>query len=93
MEFGRDVFCKSRALNISSTGMRVVVDHAIGRGVKLSLTLCLDEDNLIELSGETVWQESLGSLGTHVVGVSFSRSDVKPRSQIEHWLRSKGVAA
>jgi c-di-GMP-binding flagellar brake protein YcgR len=93
MEFGRDIFCQSRALNISTTGMRVVVDQAIGKGVSISLTLCLDEDNLVELSGQTVWQESLGSLGTHVVGVAFNRTETRPRRQIKRWLREKGVAA
>lgn len=91
-------FCQSRALNISSTGLRMVVPQPVGEGTRLRLTLCLDENHVVEIEGQAVWQESLGSLDTHVVGFEFQSGHGDRAAQtalngVEAWLREKGVAA
>jgi len=86
-------FCQSRSLNISNTGLRMVVDQALGEGRRLSLTLCLDDDFLVEVEGHTVWQECLGTMGTHVIGVEFRPNQIEAEDRIDCWLRSRGQAA
>lgn len=92
VELGQQ-FCQSRSINISSTGLRMVVDHPLGEGRRLNLTLCLDEDYVVEIEGHTVWQQCLGSLGTHVVGVEFRPFQAEAEEMIGCWLRSRGQAA
>ena len=93
MEFAGQRFCQSKAINVSVTGMKVVVDQSVGKGVPINLTLCLDEDNLVELQGTTVWQEQLGTMGTHIVGLHFADGQAPSRKDLRAWLRTKGVAA
>lgn len=93
LEFTSNQFCESRSINVSATGLRLVVDQALGTDRPVQLTLCLDEDNVVEVDGRTVWQERLGSLGTHVIGVAFNGDDTGPQHRIRDWLESKGFAA
>ena len=86
-------FCQSRTLNVSASGLRLVVNQSLGEGVPLHLTLCLDEDNLVELEGVTVWQQSLGTLGTHVVGLAFKPGQSGPTDKLVRWLSRHGTAA
>lgn len=86
-------FCQSRSINISSTGLRLVVDQPLGEGRRVNMTLCLDEDYVVEIEGHTVWQECLGSMGTHVVGVEFRPFQPQAEDSIGCWLRSRGQAA
>lgn len=86
-------FCQTRSINISCTGLRMVTDQALGEGCKLSLTLCLDADTMIEVEGHTVWQQCLGNMGTHVVGVEFRPYQIEAEDRINGWLRSRGQAA
>lgn len=93
MEFAGHRFCQSRAINVSTTGLKIVVDQSLGQGVPVNLTLCLDEENLVELKGTTVWQERLGTMGTHIVGLHFTEGQAPSRKNLRAWLRKKGVAA
>ena len=93
METRGGLFSQSRAINVSMSGLKVVVDQALGLGVSLDLTLCLDEDNLVELKATTVWQERLGTLGTHIVGLHFDEEQVRSRKDLQSWLRDREVAA
>ena len=86
-------FCHSRSLNISASGLRLVVNQSLGEGTPLHLTVCLDEDNLVELQGTTVWQERLGSMGTHVVGLAFEPDQPESTKKLVDWLSSHGNAA
>jgi hypothetical protein len=86
-------FCQSRTLNVSASGLRLVVNQAVGEGVPLHLTLCLDEDNLVELEGVTVWQERLGNMGTHIVGLAFKSGQPEPTRKLVRWLSHNGAAA
>ena len=56
LEVGFNEFCQCRSINISTTGIRLVANRAIGMGTRTSLTLCLVEDTLVELEGESVWE-------------------------------------
>lgn len=90
---GGKAFCQSRSINISCTGLRMVTDQPLCKGSNITLTLCLDEDVVVEVQGQTVWQECLGSMGTHVVGVEFRPFQGEAEDKINHWLRSRGQAA
>lgn len=79
-------FCQSRSLNVSASGLRLVVNQPLGTGTPLYLTLCLDEEHLVELEGVTVWQEKLGSMGTHVVGLAFTSGQSGPTGKLARWL-------
>ena len=89
----KDNFCESRTLNVSASGLRLVVNQSVGEGVPLHLTLCLDENNLVELEGVTVWQESLGNMGTHVVGLAFKSGQPGQTDKLVRWLSENGAAA
>ena len=93
MEFSSSHFCQSHSINISATGLRLVVDQPLGCKRPVHLTLCLDEENVIEIDAKTVWQERLGSLGTHIVGVAFDQQDEAPQRRIRSWLKAQGYAA
>lgn len=93
VEMGGGRFCQSRAINLSSSGLKLVLDQSLGRGVPVALTLCLDENNLVEIKGTTVWQERLGSMGTHIVGLHFDEDQLESQRDLQLWLRDKGVAA
>ena len=93
LEDGKRNFCQSRTLNVSASGLRLVVNQSVGKGVPLHLTLCLDEENLVELEGVTVWQERLGNMGTHVVGLAFKSDQPEPTRKLVSWLRNNGHAA
>jgi hypothetical protein len=93
LEVGFKEFCKCRSINVSSTGIRLVVDRALGSGTPTNLTLCLDEENLVELQGETVWQQSLGSMGTHVIGFAFHPGQTESEKKLAQWLEAHGTAA
>lgn len=86
-------FCHSRSLNISASGLRLVVNQPLAEGTSLHLTLCLDEDNLVEMEGTTVWQERLGSMGTHIVGLAFKPGQPEPTKKLVNWLSRYGNAA
>lgn len=93
LEDSRQNFCHSRSLNVSASGLRLVVNQAVGEGVPLHVTLCLDENNLVEFDGVTVWQEKLGTMGTHVVGLAFKAGQPEPTRRLVSWLRNNGAAA
>lgn len=93
VEYGNKAFTQSKALNLSTSGVRLVVDHAPGNGSVYELTLCLDEDHLVEVKGTAVWEERLGSFGTHVVGLTFAPGQYASRALIKDWLAKQGVAA
>lgn len=71
----------------------MVLDHEPVPGDRYELTLCLDEDNLVEVTGTAVWQEKLGTLGTHVVGLTFAPGQYASRSRILDWLKKRGVGS
>ena len=75
---------KSRTLNLSSTGVRLWVEYGVDQNQELQLRLDLPNKDAVEARGTAVWQQSLGSFGSHIVGVAFNR----PVPAIENWLRS-----
>lgn len=93
LEFGFASICECKALNISTSGIRVVLSQAPAIQEEFQLTLCLDEDNLVELKGKAVWKEELGSFGTHVMGLTFAPGQYVPRGKIQDWLNKQGCAA
>ena len=93
LEVGFKEFCQCRSINVSSTGIRLVVDRALGSGTPTNLTLCLDEEHLVELRGETVWQQSMGSMGTHVIGLAFEPGQDESEKKLAAWLAKHGTAA
>ena len=75
---------RSRTLNLSCTGARLWVDSALPDNERVQLTLDLPNRCQVEARGRTVWQQSLGAMGSHIVGVRFEG----PVGAIEQWLHS-----
>lgn len=82
-----------RSINISSTGLRMVCDQPLPEGGRVHLTLSLEDGYQVEVQGHAVWQQCLGNLGTHVVGVEFAPDQQQAQDDISRWLRSRGQAA
>ena len=90
----RDTVESGRAINISSSGMRLVVHGALAKDEEVTLYFHLqgESSEVLKVGGRTVWQERLGSFDTHVVGVAF-HDEKSPRRRISHWIKRRGNAA
>ena len=93
LEYGYNAFCQGQALNLSTSGLRLKVDQEAALQSELKLTLCLDQDNLVELTATPVWKERVGSLGTYLIGLTFGPDQNESRTKIQTWLRKQGCAA
>lgn len=83
---------RSHTINISATGVRLVLDSPLTEPQELELHLQLREDASVSLKGRTVWQHPIGSMGVHVVGVEFS-PDQDEASRLYDWLGREFKAA
>lgn len=90
----RNTVESGRAINISSSGMRLVVHGALAHDEEVTLYFHLrgESSEVLEVCGRAVWQEKLGSFGTHVVGLAF-HDDKEPRGRISRWMKHRGTAA
>lgn len=90
VEFGQHDFCQSRAVDVSSTGLRLVSPHPLTQGATLNLTLCLDFSNVIELSGRAVWSQEAGNSGDVLVGIAFEDRG-RCLEQLAVWLAANAA--
>ncbi|HIB66675.1 MAG TPA: PilZ domain-containing protein [Phycisphaerales bacterium] len=90
----RNMVESGRAINISSSGMRLVVQGGLAENEEVTLYFHLrgESSEVLQVGGRAVWQEKLGSFGTHVVGLAF-HEEKEPRGRISRWLKRQGSAA
>lgn len=84
----------ARTLNISKTGMRIVVRGALCKDepVTIRLNLGNNQDRSLKIDGRVVWQEKLGAMNTHIVGLTFAEAR-NARYQICRWIDNELSAA
>ena len=92
LEFGSKEFVQSQSLDISATGLGLILEDEVGENREVQLTLCLDRDNVVEISGTTVRQRDLSTQQT-LVGIDFSAKDQESLDKIASWLWKRGLAA
>ncbi len=81
---------ESRALNVSSTGLRLVSDTPSRSDQEVLLHLSFAEQK-VELKGRPVWHRRVGR--SHVIGVSFHPGQGDAETRLITWLREQGMAA